>query len=310
MEIINLKNASIIVADEWIERTLLQAEKASTLAAPVLICGESGTGKELVAKFIHEKSKYREGPYISINSAAIPEGLLEAELFGFEKGAFTGAISLRVGKFEKANNGSLLLDEISELPLSLQAKLLRVLQEGEIDRLGGNSTIKINTRILATTNLDPVKLVNCGKFRKDLYFRLNVIRIDCAPLREREKAIVTLAKEFVNRSCIRQGIIQKKLTDNALKKLVKHNWPGNVRELQNVVERAVLFSDSKIISEKHIHLTEFIDFESENTQNLSELEEIHIKKILNFTNGNKTKAAKLLGVSVRTLRNKLHRYGM
>lgn len=309
--IIHFQKRSLVVADPAMESTITMALRAARTHFPVFLNGESGTGKELVARFIHEKSKRSHGPFVSVNCAAVPEGLMEAEFFGFERGAFTGAIAQRIGKFERANGGTLLLDEISEMPFSLQAKLLRVLQEGEIDRLGGRDPIPLNCRIIATTNRCPIALIRENKFREDLYYRLNVVRIDCAPLRNRNQAILCLARQFLTQACETQGFGSSQFSKAAEDKLQTYPWPGNVRELQNAVERAVLIAEGGVIGEDHLrHLESVEDAQSETTPvNLALLERQHILKTLDRTQGSRTVAADLLGISTRTLRNKLKEYG-
>ncbi len=307
METLRFQGRALVVADSLMAQTVALAAKAARSGAPVLLCGESGTGKELIARFIHERSKRGTGPYVSVNCAALPEGLMEAELFGYEKGAFTGAIALRVGKFERANNGTLLLDEISEMPIHLQAKLLRVLQEGEVDRLGARDAIAVNARILATTNREPVELIEEGLFRKDLFFRLNVIRIDCLPLRGRPEAIENLARQFVDELGRQYGHGRSALSAAAMKKLLEYQWPGNVRELQNTMERAVLLSDG-VIQAEAIQLAglRLSGGPKQETLSLAEIEQGHIARVLQSTSGNRNEAARILGVSARTLRNKLN----
>jgi two-component system, response regulator FlrC len=310
---LTFQNRTLIVADKPMRLTLAVAQRAAKSLAPVLLCGESGTGKELVARFIHEQSPRRHGPFISVNCAAIPDGLMEAELFGFERGAFTGAIAQRIGKFERANGGTLLLDEVSEMALPLQAKLLRVLQEGEIDRLGGRDTVPINSRIIATTNRDPLKLVRDEKFRQDLFYRLNVIRIDCVALRGRVGAILGLADHFIRHAVPRQIGRRVQLAESAAKILVNHAWPGNIRELQNAIERAILLCDDDLLEEKHFE--GLSDFENQPrpeeplSQTLAAIEQSHILQMLRASGGNRAHAARGLGISVRTLRNKLKEYG-
>jgi two-component system response regulator FlrC len=310
MTILRFQQRALVVADSHMEQTIQLASKAARTSASVLLCGESGTGKELIARYLHEKSPRVEGPFISVNCAAIPEGLLEAELFGYERGAFTGAIAQRIGKFERANGGTLLLDEISEMSVGLQAKLLRALQEGEIDRLGGSRSITINSRIIATTNRDPGQLIREQKFREDLYYRLNVIRIDCVPLRGRKEAIVRLAGEFIKSSSVRQEREIPALSAAAAEKLENYGWPGNIRELQNAVERAVLLCEEMTLEAKHFERlgNENLPVPAGHTS-LSEVERQHICQILDRSRGNRSAAARSLGISVRTLRNKLKEYG-
>lgn len=305
---VQFKNRTLIVADDLMRKVLELAARAAKTASPVLLCGESGTGKELVARYVHEKSARSQEPYISVNCAAIPEGLMEAELFGFERGAFTGAVFQKIGKFERANGGTLLLDEVSEMAPHLQAKLLRVLQENEIDRLGGRDSIPISTRIIATTNRDPMELIRENKFRDDLFYRLNVIRIDCPSLAGRPDAIRNLAEEFIVQSCQRQVRSTLKLSKEALNRLSEYHWPGNVRELQNTVERAVLVCDSDVLLPQDFQFLSTTEGLREASVRLSDLEKDHILGVLDASGGNRTHAARQLGISVRTLRNKLKDY--
>jgi transcriptional regulator with PAS, ATPase and Fis domain len=307
MRTILFRNRRLIVADETMEQTLTRASRAALSKMPVLIVGPSGTGKELIARYIHEKSERKAAPFISVNCAAIPDGLMESELFGYERGAFTGALVQRIGKFEQAHRGTLLLDEVSEMPLHLQAKLLRVLQEHEIDRLGGGAPISIETRIIATTNLEPLELVRKGLFRADLFYRLNVIRIDCVPLSHRRDGIRVLAGELLREICDSHGVSLKEFSPEAVERLCSHTWPGNVRELQNVIERATLLSDHPLLDVGDLDLRSPEIYES---VALSGVERRHILGTLNQTDGNRTEAAKRLGISVRTLRNKIKEFGV
>jgi two-component system response regulator FlrC len=287
------------------------AENIAHSKASVLITGESGTGKELLARYIHAKCPRAGKRFVAINCAAVPEGLLESELFGHEKGSFTGAHQTKIGKFETAHQGTLLLDEMGELPLLLQSKLLRALQENEIERVGGRDPIKVDVRIIATTNKDLKKAVQDGQFREDLFYRLNVIPIHIPPLRSRPKDLVMLAKHFVEVACVMNGIPTKELSQNAMNTLISYSWPGNVRELQNVIERTVLLSQNTIIEDQDLNL----NFESKTLDapftpgiTLGEAEKLLILKTLEFTAQNRTQAAKILGISIRTLRNKLSEY--
>jgi len=312
MTTLNFHQRKMLVADESMGQLLKIAKRAANSDASVLLCGESGTGKELIARYIHEMSSRKDKPFISVNCAAIPEGLMEAELFGYEKGAFTGALAQRIGKFERAQGGTLLLDEVSEMPIALQAKLLRVLQEAEIDRLGGKDPVHIDTRIIATTNRDPISLIQQGSFREDLYFRLNVIRIDCQPLRGRFEAIKNLSEFFLE--CLKERYDRPDLqmTNEARRKLLSHSWPGNIRELSNAIERSALLTDSNFIEEKDVEFllpVGKVEVESnEPAQSLAQLEQKHIEITLRNLEGNRTETAKRLGISVRTLRNKLKEY--
>lgn len=310
----------IIGNDEKMCRLLKRAKSISITKATVLILGESGTGKELIARYIHQQGNRREAPFVAINCAALPEGLLESELFGHEKGAFTGAITTRKGKFELAHGGVLLLDEIGEIPFHLQAKLLRVLQEQAVDRIGGRTTIPVDVHVVATTNRDLEQGIEDGTFRQDLFYRLNVIPLRLSPLRERKGDIPILADYFFHkyRSMYQKEI--KRITEAGLASLVNHPWPGNVRELENLIERAVLLCDGQVLdvgdfweephSSANIRPPEkMMDrvISSEVTP-LREVERQMIIHALHKTDNNRTHAAKLLGVSVRTLRNKLNEY--
>lgn len=275
--------------------------KAAESDSTVLIRGESGTGKELVAEAVHTTSQRKKEPFVTLNCAALPESLLESELFGYEKGAFTGAISRRIGKFESAGKGTIFLDEIGDMSLNTQAKLLRVLQNREIFRLGGNDRISIDTRIIAATHQNLEEMVDNGKFRQDLYYRLNVFPIQIPPLRERKEDIPELVNFFIKQT----GVVG--IDRNALSRLMDYDWPGNVRELQNVIERSSILAES-IISEQHLPPFTIEDKETiydftipENGFQLDEFEEYLIRQALKKSNGNKTQAAKLLGVSRRRL---------
>lgn len=287
------------------------AENIATSRATVLITGESGTGKELLARYIHAKSPRALRRFIAVNCAAVPEGLLESELFGHEKGAFTGADQRKIGKFELAHESTFLLDEISEMPLPLQAKLLRVLQEGEVERLGGTQPIKVNVRVIATTNRSLEQMVKDGSFREDLFYRLNVIPLQVPALRSRPADVEYLARHFVDTSCAENNLPQKNLEPEALEKLKRYPWPGNVRELQNVVERSVLLAPSEKISPEQILLADVAGGPERSLapgMTVVEAERLLIMKTLEFTGQNRTRAAEMLGISIRTLRNKLNEY--
>lgn len=301
----------IQTADPKMRQVIQVAENIAPSRATVLITGESGTGKELLARYIHSKSTRGLRRLVAINCAAVPEGLLESELFGYERGAFTGADQRKPGKFEQANESTFLLDEVSELPLLLQAKLLRVLQENEVERLGGQAPIKINVRMIATTNRPLEKMIEEGNFREDLFYRLNVIPLAVPPLRSRPLDIEMLAKYFAELSCVQNSIPAKTLGPSALAKLMSYDWPGNVRELQNVIERSVLLSQHLQVEPEEILIP---DKKLDPVRSLSpgmtvfEAERLLILKTLEFTGQNRTRAAELLGISIRTLRNKLHEY--
>jgi DNA-binding NtrC family response regulator len=305
----------------------LLIRKVARTQATVLIQGESGTGKELVARALYRESLRANAPFIKVNCAAIPENLMESEFFGHERGAFTGALTKREGRFELAHGGTILLDEISEISPALQAKLLRVLQERELERVGGNRTIKVDVRVIATTNRNLEQSVEKKEFRQDLFFRLNVIPILVPSLRERREDIPLLAMDFMRRLGRKHGVPVKGFTDAALYQLNEHSWPGNVRELQNVVERAVILSgENGMLGPEHLGLSGALpgatsatvatvlassaDKEGAFTElaTLAELEKRHIFAALDRCKGNRTHAAKILDMSIRTLRNKLHEY--
>lgn len=299
--------------------------KVARTQATVLIHGESGTGKELVARAIHQASPRAQGPFIRVNCAAIPESLIESEFFGHEKGAFTGALTRREGRFELAHGGTLLLDEISEIPLPLQAKLLRVLQERELERVGGSRTIKVDVRVLATTNRDLEQSIEKQEFRQDLYFRLNVVPVAMPPLRERREDILFLAEQFRQRFERKHGVRTAGLSAASRVALENHAWPGNVRELQTVLERAVILcTDGEPIQPAAlgfhrpppgISATQLPLSSTTGTAlgaaaplTLSEVEKRHILETLDQCGANRTHAARKLGISIRTLRNKLNEY--
>lgn len=287
------------------------AENVAHAKSTVLICGETGSGKEELAAWIHQHGPRAQKPFIAINCAALPGELLESELFGFQRGAFTGAHQTRIGKIEAAEGGTFLLDEISELPLDLQGKLLRVIQEKEIDKLGCNETKKIDVRFICTTNRDLKDMVKRGEFRGDLFYRINVVPLKIPALRERYEDLQNLSDFFIKKICEENGKPLKKLDDSALVKIKKWSWPGNIRELQNVIERSILVSQSDILKDSEILIE---GFEETRVNTLSpgmtvqEAEKILIFKTLEHTEQNRTQAAKLLGISIRTLRNKLKEY--
>ena len=294
-------------------------KKVADYNTSILILGESGTGKELIARAIHYNSNRSERPFVAINCGAIPEDLLESEMFGHEKGAFTGAIKTRIGRFEMADGGTILLDEVSDMSPGLQAKLLRVLQEHEFERVGGAHTIKVDIRVIAATARNLSQEVSQGKFREDLFYRLNVIPITLPPLRERKEDIPLLVSHFIRRFNERHGMSIEGMTPRTLKILMDHHWPGNVRELENVIERAMVLAEDTTMKEENLpweldhKLTEEIGFFPEDLS-LKKMqrkwEEKLIRKALEKTKGNKTKAAKLLEISYPWLLTKIKEYGI
>jgi two-component system, response regulator FlrC len=330
LEAIALDTCSVLYQSAAMARVITIVDQIATSDASVLITGESGTGKEVIARYIHEQSKRHDKPFISVNCAAIPENLLESELFGHEKGAFTGALNRRIGKFEEADKGTLLLDEISEMDAKLQAKLLRAIQEREFDRVGSNKPVKVDIRILATSNRDMMQCIREGKFREDLYYRLNVINITLPPLREREDDILLLADHFIEKYSKANGMPTRELSAGAAARLMAHRWQGNVRELENTIHRAILMAHGAMIDEAAIVLPDGYrpaeptpmtatnaHPESEHDAEIASLvgrtvadvEKDLIIKTLDHCLGNRTHAANILGISIRTLRNKLRLYG-
>ena len=301
-------------------KPMLKIFEVLSLSAPsdatILILGESGTGKELIASAVHRNSNRKEKPFVKINCAALPENLLESELFGHEKGSFTGAVTKREGRFELANQGTLFLDEIGDMTLSTQAKILRVLQEGEFERVGGDKTIKVNVRIIAATNKNLEEEVEKGNFRKDLFYRLSVVPITLPPLRERKQDIPLLAKFFLDKYSAKNERIIKGFTPEALDKLMRYDWPGNVRELENVIERTVIMSFEQLIKPETLPnfsntLKEPVaehDSELQPGISIKDVEKKLIIKTLESTDNNVTRAAELLGISRRTLHNKINEY--
>ncbi|MBL6458491.1 sigma-54-dependent Fis family transcriptional regulator [Belnapia sp. T6] len=307
---------------------LARAAQLAGAQASLLITGESGTGKEVLARHIHRHSRRAHGPFVALNCAALPEALLESELFGHEKGAFSGAVAARRGKFEQADGGTLLLDEIGEMDLRLQAKILRVIQEREVDRLGGGAPVKVDVRLLAATNRDLAAEVQAGRFRADLYFRLNVLALHIPPLRERPQDILALAAHFAARFAEANGLPPRRLAPAAEALLLAHPWPGNVRELENALHRAVLLARGPEIGPEAVELTVLpramapsaapaVEAASPATprgvaglvgRKVEEVERDLILETLTHCLGNRTRAAEILGISIRTLRNKLHDY--
>ena len=326
----------LITCDPSMAQVIKLADQVAGSEASILITGESGVGKEVMARYIHQKSRRADKPFISVNCAAIPDNLLESELFGHEKGAFTGAVARRVGKFEEADGGTLLLDEISEMDARLQAKLLRAIQEREIDRVGGQKPVKVNIRILATSNRDLVQAVREGVFREDLLYRLNVVNLKLPPLRERPADILALAEHFAKKYAAANGVESKPIAASTKLRLRQHGWPGNVRELENAMHRAVLLSIGPEIEETAIRLPDgqplqalasdaaaeavsraamatgqaVADLSARGLvgQTVAQVEQQLIIDTLQHCLGNRTHAANILGISIRTLRNKLKEY--
>ncbi|MBF0132238.1 MAG: sigma-54-dependent Fis family transcriptional regulator [Magnetococcales bacterium] len=321
----------LISSDANMKRLLNQIRRVGKSQATVLIQGESGTGKELIARFVHQVSDRSSQAFVALNCAALPENLLESELFGHSKGAFTGAITDRKGKFLQANGGTIFLDEISEMTLNLQAKLLRVLQEREVDPVGGRGAVPLDVRVVASTNRDLKEWAEDGKFREDLYYRLNVFPVSLPPLRKRPGDILLLANHFRKRFIIELGRNDIPFSPSALSAMEGYPWPGNIRELENVIQRALLMAEGRVIEPDDL----MIDFEPSDNESgpapfsshsaavhgdnaeairlpigttVREMEEILIHRTLDEVNGNRTRAAELLGISIRTLRNKLNEY--
>ncbi len=310
------EHGKIVTQNKTMLEMVKFAENIAYSKSTVLISGETGTGKEMVAKYIHQCSPRADKSFLAVNCAALPEGLLESELFGHEKGAFTGAIAKKDGKFELAHKGTLLLDEVTEMTPPLQAKLLRVLQEHEIDKVGGREPIPIDVRVIATTNRDPKQLIEDGKFREDLYYRLNVIPIKLPPLRERMEDLPALAEHFMKKHSRENGKKISSITPETLTLLNKYQWRGNVRELENIIERAVLICQGDAIEPANLFMEEGVTAPETGNENalgsfrgtIYEMERELIFKTLEETGNNKTKAAEVLGISIRTLRNKLNEY--
>ena len=301
-----------LTASDSMRRILGLAKKVSASDATVMITGESGTGKEVLSRFIHNHSPRKDGPFIAINCAAIPENMLEATLFGYEKGAYTGAHQSCPGKFELAQGGTILLDEISEMDLSLQAKLLRVLQEREVERLGSRKSISLDVRVLATSNRNMKEVVAAGGFREDLYYRLNVFPLHVPPLRDRKEDILILSSAIIRNNIMQDRDNPYRLSSDAEKLLMKYDWPGNVRELENVIQRALILSSGQLIEDTDIHIEYDNVVTTEDDQSgLNKGMKEHEFKLINETllevNGNRKQAAERLGISQRTLRYKLAR---
>jgi two-component system, response regulator FlrC len=331
LEAVADESHQLIFEDRAMAGVIELADQIAPSEASILITGESGTGKEVLARYVHRKSARADKPFISVNCAAIPENLLESELFGHEKGAFTGAIARRVGKFEEADGGTLLLDEISEMDVRLQAKLLRALQEREIDRVGGGKPVKVNIRVIATSNRNLTQAVKEGSFREDLLYRLNVMNLRLPALRERPDDIMALARHFARKYAAANGVADKPIGQGARIALLRHPWRGNVRELENTVHRAVLLARGPEITEDAIRLPDgtrvdeaaylvtdpavakaAVSAEAAARafvgRTVSEVERDLILQTLSHCLGNRTHAANILGISIRTLRNKLKEY--
>ena len=314
IEAVSRDESEMLYKDPAMRNVVKMARQIAPSEASVLLTGESGTGKEVMARFLHQNSLRKEKPFIPVNCAAIPEHLLESELFGHEKGAFTGAIARRIGKFEEANNGTLLLDEISEMDMRLQAKLLRAIQEREIDRVGGSQPVHVNIRLIATTNRDLLKEVDAGRFREDLYYRLNVVSLKLPPLRERLQDIDILSQHFLKKFSAMNHVKARPFSREAMEAIKQNPWRGNIRELENAIHRAVLLADGHQI-ERHIVISgqETPGKEKPATtslvgQTVSTVERGLIINTLDHCLGNRTHAANILGISIRTLRNKLKQY--
>lgn len=333
------ENNTMIANDPSMKSVITMADKIAPSEATVLITGESGTGKEVMSQYIHRKSKRKDGPFIAVNCAAIPENLLESELFGHEKGAFTGASARRIGKFEEAHTGTILLDEVTEMHPLLQAKFLRAIQEREITRVGSNDAVKVDVRIIATSNRDMEEAVRKGDFREDLYFRLNVVNIALPALRQRPADVPALAQFFADKYAEANGVAKKKISDEAKAMLQSCSWRGNIRELENTMHRAILLSVEDDIETGAIHLNSSMSAVAQpvphtpvaaapsatkadsaaGVQNpggveaivgrtIAAVERDMILNTLDHCLGNRTHAANILGISIRTLRNKLSQY--
>src|SRR6202522_604171 len=308
---------NVVARSKKMQEALATVERVAPTNSTVLLGGESGVGKDLIARAIHEKSRRAAGPFIKINSSAIPENLLESELFGYEKGAFSGATTTKPGKFELADKGTLFLDEIGDVPPAIQVKLLRVLQEREFERLGGTRTVKVDVRLIAATNRDLREALEQGTFREDLYYRLNVVPIDIAPLRQRKEDIPDLANLFISRFAGDSGKPIEDITPEAMQVLVNYHWPGHVRELQNIIERACALAKGVVLKVEDIHL----DVRPARAMNgadnflpegmtLEQWEDEMIRESLRRAHGNKSQAAQILRLSRKAVRYRLSKIGI
>jgi Nif-specific regulatory protein len=305
---------NIVGCTDMMQEVFQSVEVVSKSRSTVLLRGESGTGKELVAKAVHYLSNRSKGPFVKFNCAAIPEGLLESELFGHEKGSFTGAIAAKKGRFELAHGGTIFLDEVGDLPLELQPKILRVLQEHEFERVGGEKTIKVDIRVIAATSRDLEGLLESGLFREDLYYRLNVVPIFIPPLRERREDIPGLVEHFLKKFCDESG---KKLrfTENAIVALTRYPWPGNVRELENVIERTVVMTSKTLIDDSDLRL---VTAPARNSETINDglpgaVQDIELKSLMDAlmrTGWQQASAARLLGITPRQIGYKIKKYGL
>lgn len=303
----------IISENGKFKEILAQVEEVASTDSTVFIFGETGTGKELIARAIHNISNRRSRPMIKVNCAALPENIIESELFGHEKGTFTGAFTRRIGRFELADGTTIFLDEISDLPIALQTKILRVLQEGEFERLGSANTIKVNTRVISATNRDLQKAIKEGRFREDLYYRLNVFPINIPPLRERKDDIPILVGHFVNKYNAKIGRQVERVSLEVMVRLQAYHWPGNVRELENVIERAIVISHGSILELGKLPFKENVDSDTSNITTLEEAERIHILKVLELTHwqvSGEKGAAEILGLNPQTLFSKMRKLGI